>query len=145
MKKLILLSGLGATLLFSGCSTNAGTGALVGAGLGIGAGALIDGGTGAIIGGAIGAAAGGLIGASIDQQQRERLERDNPQTLRRIDNEQQLSVDDVIAMTQAGVESNTIIELIKQSNSKFYLTSPQVIKLKNAGVSNKVIDYMIST
>lgn len=145
MNRSMFISGMAALTLLVGCSSNAGTGALIGAGLGVGAGALIDGGTGAIIGGAVGAAAGGLVGYGMDQEQRERLERDNPQTLRRIDHEQQLTVNDIIAMTQAGVEPDTIIKMIHQTRSKFYLTSAQVIKLKNAGVAKSVIDAMIAT
>lgn len=66
MKKLILLMGAVA-LLFSSCSTNAGTGALIGGGLGTGAGALIGGGQGAAIGAAAGAVTGALVGNSMDR------------------------------------------------------------------------------
>jgi outer membrane lipoprotein SlyB len=136
---------LGVVLLTAtSCATNTGTGALVGGGLGAGAGALIGGGQGALIGGAVGAVAGGLVGNAMDANQRAELERNSPHTLRRVDKEDRLSMDDVIALSQAGVESDVIISMLQKSHSEFSLTSSQVIRLKNAGVSQKVINYMVN-
>jgi len=130
-------------LLLCSCATKTGTGALVGAGLGAGIGAAAGGGGGAIIGGAVGAAAGGLVGNSLDAQDRERLSRDHPQTLQKVDDEKQLSIHDVINMSNAGVAPDTIIAMIKKTNSRFYLTSDEVIRLQKAGVDEKVVNYMV--
>ena len=138
----ILLSA--ALILAAGCATNTGTGALVGAGLGAGTGALIAGGQGALIGGAVGAAAGGLVGNALDAQSQKNLEQNSPNTMRKIEKKQQLGLNDIIAMSQAGVDPDTIISMIQSSNSQYSLTSADVIKLKNAGVSEKVINYMIN-
>ena len=132
-------------IAFASCATNTGTGALVGGGIGAGAGALIGGGQGALIGGVVGAAAGGLVGNALDAQSQRNLEKDSPSTMRKIEKNQKLSINDVIAMSQAGVSPDTIISMIENSKSEFYLTSSEVIKLKNAGVSEKVINYMIES
>lgn len=132
-------------LTATSCATNTGTGALVGGGVGAGAGALIGGGQGALIGGAVGVVTGALIGNAIDANQRAELERNSPHTLRRVDKEERLSMDDIIALSQAGVEPHVIISMIDKSHSHFSLTSSQVIRLKNAGVSQKVIDHMVNT
>jgi outer membrane lipoprotein SlyB len=137
---------LGVTLILTAsCATNTGTGALVGGGLGAGAGALIGGGQGALIGGAVGAVAGGLVGNALDANQQKNLEQNSPSTMRKIEKQQQLNVNDIIAMSQAGVSPDTIISMIDSSKSTFNLTSAEVIKLKNAGVSEKVINHMIET
>jgi len=145
MKKrdLFILSAI--VVATTSCATNTGTGALAGGALGAGAGALIGGGQGAVIGGAVGAITGGLIGNAIDANQRAELEQNSPHTLRKIDKEQQLSMDDIIALSQAGVEPDVINNMIDKTHSRFTLTSAQVIRLKNAGVSEKVINHMIDT
>ena len=145
MKKshLVLLSA--GLILSTSCATNTGTGALVGGGLGAGAGALIGGGHGALIGGIAGAAVGGLIGNYVDANQQKKLEEDSPNTVKRINNNQKLDVNDVIALTQAGVSPDTIIKMIDNTKSSFNLTSAEVIKMKKAGVSEKVVNKMLST
>ena len=139
--KTTLLSA--AFILTVGCASNTGTGALIGGGLGAGTGALIGGGQGAIIGGAVGAAAGGLIGNAMDANEKNNLEQTSPKTMRKIEKKQKLNLQDVIAMSQAGVKPDTIISMIDSTNSSFNLSSADVIKLKNAGVSEKVINYII--
>jgi outer membrane lipoprotein SlyB len=132
-----------AIVVLASCASNTGTGALIGGGLGAGTGALIGGGQGALIGGAVGAAAGGLIGNSMDANEQRQLETNSPSTLRKIEKQEKLSVKDIIAMSQAGLSSDTIINMIKNTHSTFDLNSTDVIKLKNAEISEKVINYMI--
>lgn len=142
MKTLLLAS----LLLFCSCQSKAGTGALVGAGVGVTAGALISHSAGgALIGGAIGAAAGGLVGYALDEQDRKTLQENSPHTLNRIDKGEQLSVRDVKEMSKNGLNDNVIINQIKSTRSVFHLTSREIIDLKNSGVSQRVIDYMIQT
>jgi osmotically inducible lipoprotein OsmB len=76
IKRIVLsVAGLGIAGTGVGCSTNAGTGALIGGASGAGLGAIIGnnshgrGGSGAVIGGAVGAVAGGLIGNEMDKNE----------------------------------------------------------------------------
>lgn len=133
-------------LLLAGCENNTETGALTGAGVGALSGGLIAGNaTGAVVGGAIGAGAGALIGYGLDQADRDKMQQNSPNTLNRIDNKEQLSVDDVKEMAKNGLSDDVIIDQIKSTHSIYYLTADQIISLKKAGVSQKVIDYMIQT
>ncbi len=144
MKKPWLVLGSLALIVVS-CETKTQTGALAGAGAGALAGGLLGGGTGAVIGGAVGAAGGALIGAALDAQDRQNMQQNAPQTLHKIDNQQALSPSDIEAMAKNGLHDDVIIEQIKATNSVFYLTSDEIIELKNAGVSENVISYMINT
>jgi len=136
--------GIGILALAS-CESKAGTGALVGGGLGTGIGALAGGGAGAAIGAGAGVVGGAIVGAALDSSDRRQLERRSPETLRRIDNNQQLNMSDVKSMSQAGISDDVIISQIRKTNSRFHLTTSQIIELKNAGVSQRVIDFMINT
>lgn len=142
------------TLLWTGCEypngdpNYTGSGALVGGGAGAVTGAALAGrnsGEGALIGAAVGAVAGGLIGNSMDQQQRERLREQAPQTYTRVDQGQPLGLSDVKALAQAGVSDDVIISEIRNSHTVYHLGAADIIDLRNAGVSNHVIDYMINT
>ena len=144
-KKSSLLIIAAAATLMVGCESKAGTGALVGAGLGVGAGALIGGGGGAVVGGAVGAIGGGLVGAALDAQDRKNVEEQNPRTLRRVDRGEQLSVNDIIDLHKANISDDKIISLIDKTNSTYMLNTYQIDNLRKAGVSNRVINYMINT
>ena len=146
MKHTITCMSLAAILIIgSGCQTKAQTGALTGAALGIGTGALIGGGEGALIGGAVGAIGGGLIGASLDEQDRQNLRRENSRTYRRVENGEQLSVNDIISLHKAGISDSKIIDLIDKTGSQYELNTYSIDRLKKAGVSDTVINYMLNT
>lgn len=143
-------------LVTTGCQTpegepdNTATGALTGGAIGAITGAIIGhqsgrGGEGAAIGGAIGALTGGLIGHSIDQEQQTRLRTQAPETVVRLERGQPLGLADIKAMAQAGVSDEVIISQIRATGSTYRLSAADIIELHNAGVSNKVIDYMINT
>jgi len=134
------------TLVLASCETKTGSGALIGGGLGAGTGALIGGNVeGALIGGAVGAIAGGLVGAALDEQDRKIMEKNSPKTMKRLDRGEQLSINDIKAMSKNGLSDNVIIGQIQATGSLFYLNTDQIIDLKNSGVSQRVIDYMIQT
>jgi len=144
--KTYLLTSTALVLVLSGCATKTQSGALGGAAVGALAGGLIGGNaTGALIGGAVGAAGGALVGYALDQQDRETLGRNSPSTLYRIDNREQLSLDDIKEMSRNGLADRVIIDQIRATNSVYYLSTRQLIDLKRAGVSERVIDYMIET
>lgn len=139
-----------------GCQTPEGqtdrtaTGALAGGVLGAGTGAIIGGtrgeaGAGAAIGGALGAITGGLIGRGMDSQQRETLGRQNPQTYQRMEQGQPLGLADIKAMSKAGISEEVMISQIRNSRTVYRLTTSEIIDLKDSGVSQKVIDFMINT
>lgn len=143
MKAPIIIATFSA-LLF-GCETKTQTGALVGAGVGAGVGGAVGGWQGALIGGAVGAAGGALVGHALDERDRQSLEAQNPRTLRKIDHGQQLDVQDIKDMSKAGIKDDVIISQIHATNSKFYLTTADIVDLKNSGVSQRVINAMVRT
>src|ERR1022692_2267061 len=54
-----------------------------------------------------------------------------------------LSVDDVIKLSKAGVDDDVIIQKIRKQGQPFDLTTDQLIQLKSASVSNRVMQVMI--
>ena len=132
----------------SGRPDNTATGALVGGATGAGIGAIVGGrnaGAGALIGGAVGALTGGIIGHSIDEQQRQRIQAYSPQTLVRVDQGQPLEQADIKALAKAGVSDEVIISQIRNSHTVYHLSTAEILDLKDAGVSEQVIDIMINT
>jgi len=146
-----------AAILCIGCETPEGgydrtaTGALTGGAIGAGTGAIIGNyaghntAGGAAIGGAIGALTGGILGHAMDQQQRETLERQSPETMQRVAQGQPLGLADIKALAKAGISDEVIISQIRNSRVVYRLTTAEIIDLKDAGVSNRVIDFMINT
>ena len=132
-----------------GTQNNTGSGALVGGAMGAITGAAIGGsrhgGEGALIGAAAGVIAGGLVGNSMDQEQQARLRAQSPQTYVRVDQGQPLAVTDVKALAKAGINDDVIISQIRNSRTVYHLSSADIIDLRDAGVSNRVIDFMINT
>jgi hypothetical protein len=102
-------------------------------------------GEGALIGGAIGAITGGLIGHSMDQEEQERLRAEAPQTYVRVEQRQPLAVADIKAMVAAQVGDDVIISQIQSTRSIYHLSAADIIDLHNAGVSEKLVQYMINT
>jgi hypothetical protein len=137
----------------NGEPNNTANGALIGAGSGAAFGAAlgaIGGGgrgaaAGAILGGAFGAITGTIIGNQIDQQQAADLREQAPDTYGRVQQGQPLSIPDVEALVRANVSDNVIIAQIQNTHSAFHLSSTDIIDLHNAGTSDKVVNFMIST
>ena len=153
MKNRCVLSSICLTLLLAGCVSPNGqvdhtaSGALIGGATGaiIGASVSRHPGVGAAIGGAAGVIAGGLIGHSMDQTRQARLQTSAPQTWQRVEQGQPLGVEDVKALARAGVGDDVIISQIHNTRTVYHLGTADIIALKNAGVSARVIDYMINT
>ncbi|MGA2069945.1 MAG: YXWGXW repeat-containing protein [Sedimentisphaerales bacterium] len=117
-------------------------------------GALAGGATGAIVGStahaplvgaAVGAVAGGLIGHGMDQAQEEQLRAQAPQTLQRVEQSQPLTVMDVKALVKADVSDDLVISQIRNSRTVYHLSTADIVDLKNSGVSERIIDFMINT
>ena len=144
-------------VLLTGCYTPDGqpdrtaNGALIGGMAGAGTGALIGNAAGhhtaegAAIGGALGLLTGALVGNSMDQAARARVQAQAPATLVRVEQGQPLGIADVKALSKSGISDDVIISQIKNSHSVFRLSTAEIIDMKDAGVSQKVIDYMINT
>jgi uncharacterized protein YcfJ len=144
MKHFLIYGGVAALLLTS-CETKTQSGALIGGGSGAIIGGAVGGGQGALIGGAVGVIGGALIGSALDDADRQRVEQQNPRTLNRIDNGEELSIHDIIALHASGVKDDKIIELIQKTNSHYTLNTYKIQRLREAGVSDRVINYMMST
>jgi hypothetical protein len=129
----------------SSCATKTQSGALAGGGLGAGTGALIGGRRGALIGGAVGVIGGAAVGAALDEQDRQIMELQTPHAYHQIERRRQLSLGDIKDLTDAHISDAVIISQIQATNSVFFLSSRDIIELKQAGVSQRVIDEMIST
>lgn len=134
-----------------GCSNmnNTQKGAVVGTAGGAGLGAIIgkqlgNTGAGAAIGAVTGLAAGSLIGNSEDVKE----ERDNSQRQAayqqdlRIREGQAVSNDQVIRMSQEGVDDGLICNSIRTHGGKFDTSPNAIIYLQKSGVSNTVIQAM---
>ncbi len=100
---------------------------------------------GSLIGGAAGAVGGALIGYALDEHDRAVMQERSPRTLQRIDRGEQLSIDDIKNMSKNGLKDEVIMNQIDATNSVFELSSDEIISLKKAGVSQRVINYMIET
>lgn len=135
-------------MLLSGCQSNLGTGILAGGALGASFGGMAGGGKGGaltLIGGAAGIAAGGLVGIILDEQDRKVMERSSPRTVDRMDRGDPLTINDVIKLSQGGVSDETIIYYIKEAGTSYNLSHAQIRRLSDAGVSQRVVNYMVDS
>ncbi len=73
------------------------------------------------------------------------LERISSKTLDKIRKGNTLDFNDVISMQRSGIQSDTMIQLLLITHSKFTLTTADIIKLQTEGVPFKVINFMIRT
>lgn len=144
MKLLITLS-IAFSVFFTSCTTNIGTGLFTGSTLGAGIGGIAAGKTGALIAGAAGILAGTGIGISLDAQDRKIMQQKSPRTIERIDNNEPLTINDVIKLSENGVHENIILQYMQMQETAYHLTQTQVRRLEAAKVSKKIIDYMLST
>lgn len=132
-------------MILTSCETKTGSGALAGAGLGAITGGALGGGKGAVIGGAVGAVAGGLVGSALDEQDRKVMQRTSPRTVDRMDRGEPLTINDVIKLSQGGVSDEAIINYLQRTGSSYNLSQAQIRRLQDAGVSQRVINYMVDS
>jgi hypothetical protein len=81
----------------------------------------------------------------MDQTQEAQLRAQAPQTLQRVEQSQPLTAADVKALAKAGVGDDLVISQIRNSRTVYHLSTADILDLKNSGVSEKVIDFMINT
>jgi hypothetical protein len=102
-------------------------------------------GPGALVGGAVGAVFGGLVGHGMDQAQEAQLQAQAPQTWQHVEQGQPLTLADIKALAKAGIGDDLLISQIRNSRTIYRLSTADIIDLKNTGVNEKVIDFMINT
>ena len=104
-------------------------------------------GPGALVGGAVGALAGGAIGHSMDQAQEAQQMRAqaSQQVVQRVEQSPPLTVVDIKSQVKAGIGDDLIISQIRNSRTVYHLNSADIIDLKRARVSERIIDCMINT
>jgi len=132
-----------------GSPNNTGSGALMGGAMGALTGAAIGGsrhaGPDALIGAAAGALTGALIGNAADREQEARWQVLAPPSPIPAVPTQPTSIADVKAMAKAGVSEDVIISQIRNTRTIYHLAAADVIGLRDAGVSEKVLNYMLNT
>ena len=135
----VLIYAIAMILSISGCASMDRTekGAAIGSVAGAGIGGIIGhqkgrDWEGAAIGGVTGALAGGLIGHQMDKRQAQV-------------NPGHLSIMEIADMGEDSVPASVIIDEIKRTRSVYRLDSETIAYLKNHGINDKVIDYMLST
>jgi len=112
---------------------------------------------GALIGGALGAGGGYLIGSSLDKSdpsknredavRADRRARDNPATAADarnartadINGDGYVTMDEVVAMSKAGLSDDEMITRLERTGQFFELTTEQERYLENHGVSHRVV------
>lgn len=151
VKALLLLS----LLFVTGCATTGWTptqkGAATGAAAGAGLGAIIGHQSGETAGGALlGAVTGGLAGALIGNaigrnQQTPPSNAQHSPDVQPFAAEALLTTEDVVSLSEAGVNDEVVIAKIRSSHSVFDLSADEIITLREAGVSDRVITAMLRT
>ena len=82
---------------------------------------------------------------TLDETDRRALAKQSPRTLKKIDNKEPLSTEDIKKMARAGLSDDVIIQQIDATKSTFYLSSADIVDMKKAGASQRVISYMVQT
>ncbi len=128
-----------------GCSgmSNAEKGMLGGAGVGTAVGALATRGNpaGMVLGGLFGTAVGGMAGESQDRREDRRA---IAQAYANAQAQRQMSVQDVIQLSQRNTPDHIIIGQINSTGSAFNLSTNDILDMQNQGVSSAVIASMQS-
>ncbi len=120
-------------------------GAVAGGGVGAITGALIggkkNGEGGALIGAGVGALTGGLIGKSVDNADQRQVAAGVAATQQANAQVAAMAVTnyDLVEMTRAGVSEDLIISTIRSRGGRFDMSPPQLIALKQQGVSDRVV------
>ena len=152
------------TISFVACESLPGTrnqqGAVIGGAAGAAAGAAVTEhhGTGALIGGALGALGGYVIASKTGDHSAEnpgttqaaRKAQENPATVQDanramtadLNNDGFVTLDEVVAMKQAGFNDQQMISRLQATDQVFQLTAEQEQFLRDRGVSQSVISQM---
>lgn len=166
--KNVVMTLAASSMLLTGCCNKTASGAIIGAAAGAGVGALVGGSAGAAWGAGIGGASGLAVGAYMDDcccgkcnsccppkcKQNKcckpkpscckpccpTISQRCPATAERVEQGQPLSMNDIIDMSRKGVSDEAIVDQAKASGIDFHMDNGSANHLRNAGVSQKVID-----
>ena len=135
-----------AALLSGGCASYTDQGALTGGALGLGTGALVGhamGNTaaGALIGTGVGALGGAAVGSAMDESEA----RNRALIEQRLGHQVApgaVSIQDVVAMTRAGIDETVIVTHIRSHGLAAPLQTADLIYLQQQGVSRGVVEAM---
>ena len=85
-----------------------------------------------------------VVGCASIPDQPPQIQRISPEELERIMPKQvpNLSLDEIVQLSQAKVPAEQIIQKIKESQSQYTLTPSQVVEMGQKGVDAKVLDYI---
>lgn len=141
--KIAFILILAAAVAAAGCESmgqKTSTGAVAGGLLGATAGGIIghqsgSGLEGAAIGAAVGALGGGLVGNAMDQSDKRAL----------AVNPNHITLMKVAEMGNQGVPDEVIISEMQRTRSTYNLNSELITYLKQNKISDKVINYMLTT
>ena len=86
------------------------------------------------------AAAMVLVGIGCETPRRRPLPPPPPQY-----RDQPMGLPDIKMLAKSGVSDEVILSQIRNSHSVYRLSAAEILDLKDAGVSEKVIDFMINT
>jgi osmotically inducible lipoprotein OsmB len=165
--KFAACAALGSLLFVTGCSELPGSreqqGAAIGGLSGAAVGAAVGGSEhrllGALLGGALGAGGGYLIGANTDKisgrdstsaraasqkAQREpvTVAQARNATSADVNNDGFVTMDEVVALHQAGLGDQELLERLRASGQVFELTAQQREHLRSQGISQRVLDEL---
>lgn len=83
--------------------------------------------------------------ASLNPVDREVLEQRAPSTLKKLDNRQQLDLQDIKNMSKNSLSGKTIIQQLEDTRSTFSLTCEEISDLRDYGVPEEVIDLIVKS
>ncbi len=86
-----------------------------------------------------------VVQVDLNAQDLELLEKNYPQTAKKLQAQESLTLEDICALSKSGLKDSLIIQQIQETHSYFYLSTAEISFLKKSGVSQKVIEYMIQT
>lgn len=124
------------------CATNLGTGVLTGGVLGTTTGIAFQSGETTLLASAIGIVAGGVLGYFLDEQDKKIVEKNSPRTVERMEKGDPLTLNDIIQLSQSGIHDEVILRYLEKSGMTYSLTKTQVQRLRQSGVSQRIIEAM---
>ncbi len=84
-------------------------------------------------------------GTALDLQDRKIMENSSPRTLDRMDRGESITISDIIKLSQGGICDDIIIRYIHDTKTSYHLTLAQIRRLRQGGVSQRVIRYVYDT
>lgn len=84
----------------------------------------------------------GGVRVTLDEQDRKIMDSTSPRTIDRIDRGEPITISDIIKLAQGGINDETIIRYIHSTKTTYHLTQAQIRRLRQGGVSQRVIKYI---